>query len=264
MQFMDFLIKEMKLIQLSPLGKLSYVYYLIAFRDNIWIFDEEDLHTNRVDLKPIHDQITSRKVNATRPSNTTYWTSILQNVGDSLIAQYDPKKKTLNIQNEISENSPLVRKVVKKLNINKVYFKGIEYNFSEKELYHGTCSSKLPGIMKFGLTPNEKSNFGDETQSIIKDTIFLTDMYERAESFAIRCAMFSGSEPVVLKVKIPDPSLLVPDYDIDRRADANTYAHSRKAYLEPTYSGDSMKASRHAGIYGYRGRIPAKFIEKIN
>jgi len=72
------------------------------------------------------------------------------------------------------------------------------------KLYHGTATYYLRSILKEGLAPP----FEDVEVS-------LTDDYENAVSYATDAAERTGSNPVVLTVKVRHPKSLGGDYSAE-------------------------------------------------
>ena len=68
--------------------------------------------------------------------------------------------------------------------------------------------------------------------------------------------------PIIIEFKVPDPALLVPDFDADTTAgSAPYYRHSVKS---PTVTAmKAMGVSRETGKWGYKGRVPASFFKWV-
>ena len=149
--------------------------------------------------------------------------------------------------------------------------------------YHGTSTRNLKQILKTGIVPRpDRTNF-DRIKH--EDHIFLTTSLDKATFHAGRACQESkdkhrsgyGSpgvktndsgellyQPIILKVRIPDPNLIDADYDIDRESEQKVYGkvlartaaagvdHSKDKNLMP---GDSRKLSKSMGVFGYKGRI---------
>jgi len=131
--------------------------------------------------------------------------------------------------------------------------------------YHGTSSDYLEGIFKFGLVPGKKkTNFEGISHP---DAVFISTRMDKAVFHANHTANQTGGDPVIIELKIPDQNLLIPDYDVDVGAgDTGCYDYICKVTREKAgkYSkmkGDSFSLSKEFGIYGYKGRIPSKFME---
>ena len=132
-------------------------------------------------------------------------------------------------------------------------------------VYHGTTSEYLDDILKFGIVPGKrKTNFEAISHP---QAVFFTSVFDKAKFHAAHTSQRVGGDPVILKMKIPDMSLLIPDYDVDMGAgDTGCYDYICQATRDNTkkYSKmtcDSFSLSRDFGIYGYKGRIPANQIK---
>jgi len=261
---------------------------VIAFRAVVWLLDREtQLHR----YKPIVDYVTRHFPQAKympRGEADDVFEWIRENIGDALTGHLNTETKTLFLgatDVKLSPySSPLIQKVVKALGVQRVQMDDEEetYDIAPHEIqgklpeimYHGTTTAYLPGILRFGLYPGKSpSNWRDLEH---KDKIFLTSTFYNAEFHAQNASTLfrPGSMghargktgirglPVILGVKVPDPSLIVPDYDIAVSAgDVGTYPQTYK----PSYrfTVDSKRATKHSGVLAYKGRIPANFIVKL-
>jgi len=159
-------------------------------------------------------------------------------------------------------------------------------------VYHGTTTAYLPGIMKLGLKPGERKTNYEAVDH--PEAIFFASRFDEAWQHALhttsqvsygggsikkRAAMAMrgrglqktvDTEPVVIGMHIPDPAKLIPDYDIDQGAEGTNFdyidAKTREAAKKygPKMKGKSMSLSQEFGIYGYKGRIPAKFMTEYH
>lgn len=180
---------------------------------------------------------------------------------DTGVYQLDPK------------SSVLVKKVAKHLNITDVWqtnqSTGNETHHHNREMtgkvaktvYHGTSSDFLPGIMKFGLTPNKPTNYPGIQH---KGLVFFTSDYDNAAYHAWHTSDRTPGDPAILQIKIPDMAKLEPDYDIDGNSSRTHYNDiGWGTYQSTNMSQNSTQLSREFGIYGYKGRIPASHIESV-
>lgn len=154
--------------------------------------------------------------------------------------------------------------------------------------YHGTSTRYLRQILKHGISPKpENTNFKTVEH---EDHIFLTTDPIKAVFHAMQASQEMGKslggrgygedrvkkndighwlhQPIVLKVKIPDPSLLDADFDIDRDSSQHVYGdiHSQHAHSKPdkgTMPGNSEKISKAVGVFGYKGRILPQNITEV-
>ena len=67
--------------------------------------------------------------------------------------------------------------------------------------------------------------------------------------------------PIIIELEVPDPNLLVPDFD----ADVSTTSKPYSPYGSPRSKSamKSMGVSRETGKWGYKGRIPSSFIRWV-
>jgi hypothetical protein len=170
------------------------------------------------------------------------------------------------------KSSILVKKIIKQLGLYDVYTPESEQGNStrtskyqikgkvaQNEVYHGTSSEYILQIMKLGLRPGvSKTNY----EAIVhKDAVFFTSRVEEALHHAIHTASKVGGSPVILEMKIPDMSLLIPDYDIDVGSENSNFDYiSALRSDNQKMKGKSFSLSREFGIYGYKGRIPPNHI----
>lgn len=94
-------------------------------------------------------------------------------------------------------------------------------------LYHGTAAANLDAIKAQGLIPRgglgadewamRNSSFGDVMRRAVNrhpdraKSVYLAAEADRALDFAELAAAMLNSEPVVLKVELPDAKGLIPD-----------------------------------------------------
>lgn len=159
----------------------------------------------------------------------------------------------------------------------EVYDDAAEYQITGKlptSLYHGTSSRHAYEILRFGLRAGQsETNYpGGGYHGAIEhsEIIFLTEDISKAAYHALNAVDKQGGFPVVVQVKVPDPDLLVSDYDIevmyDDEFEGNIYDNTYKAPISdfsPRIHEEPFSFSKKTGIFGYRGRVPASFIEAI-
>lgn len=149
--------------------------------------------------------------------------------------------------------------------------------FKNAYFYHGTSLKYLEQIYKEGLKPMINNTNFDKIKH--KDKIFITSNLEKALFHAQTTAMKTDSFPIILKLKIPDHSKLVLDYDLalgfygtnakinKELGYDNVYRNSGGGafqYDKPILDNDKdIDISKKLGIYGYVGRIPSSFIEDV-
>lgn len=250
----------------------------IAFRGHIWFLNDRDESS----IEKIVSVITKEHPKAPQSlMDAKDLNDIRDYVPDSITGSWDSKNKILYINTDYNvspKTSPLVKKVVQTLGVKKVSYETIDSPQGEREVrigktnikgdwqdrgYHGTTSAYIDEILTNGLMPDQKdSNWADQNIHH-PDKVFLTNKIDLAKFHAVRTAGKETSKgiPVVIEFKIPDKALMYPDFDIDALSNRTNYAHQypRKDY-DGIFSVDSMRASKHAGVFGYKGRIPASQI----
>ena len=173
------------------------------------------------------------------------------------------------------KSSVLVKKVVKELGVRKIVYPA-DYNWGDEEevpfygargkiadvMYHGTTSNYLENILKFGLVPGEsKTNYEGISHP---NAVFFSSRMEEAQHHAVHTASKVGGDPVIASLNVPDPALLIPDYDVDMGAgDTGCFdyiCHTLRNRQAGDLDVDSFSLSREVGVYGYKGRIPASAI----
>lgn len=275
-QFRETQEKE-NLQELQVMGDRDTAEYVVAWRAHVWLFPDDNIeHMRRAG--PFNKA----------PSTIHDLVNDLEDAGrqDVLIAGIDGNR--LNLMNQGSYNfdpqsSILIKKLVKALGlsgVSRTSAVGLDYSDDEWTgassvkgkipdiVYHGTTTAYLPSIMKLGLKPGERKTNYEAVDH--PEAVFFASRFDEAWAHAVHTTSKIGSrgfsEPVVIGMKIPDPAKLIPDYDIDQGAegtnfdyiDAKTRELGRK--YGPRMKGKSMSLSQEFGIYGYKGRIPTKFM----
>ncbi|MCK9458558.1 MAG: hypothetical protein M0R80_02880 [Proteobacteria bacterium] len=296
MDFKGFLLSEM---MVHRLGGEPYRNF-IAFRGHLWLFDDEPTQKeakaiNRIILKehPQHKELKEKHRKFGKYSfDIQDW--VRENIQDAFVGSWDAKTKIIwTGEDSISPvTSPLVKKVVAALKAKSVQFETNQSFSKEQDVpsyqrqdntsywdrteiyrrkdilgqipetaFHGTSTKYLPDILKWGLMPGQaESNYGDIMH---EDKIFLAFKFSEAESHATHTGGRTKNYPVVIQVKIPDRARLLPDYDADKSTSTPTYPDFVGGKPNTYSSVSPMKASKHQGVVGYKGRIPANFIEAV-
>ncbi len=197
--------------------------------------------------------------------------------------------------------SDTLRKTIKALNLNGVTrrtqsfnpdYDEVEHDFetsryefnkklAQKTFYHGTSTTFIESMLKFGLKPNPGETQFDNIEH--QDKVFITTELDKAMFHATHSANKNNSFPVIIELRIPDESKLVSDYDVvidTMGADSDQameLGYSDIFYQLPNYRGDGSKyddmhqrfgkrldkLSTRVGIFGYKGRIPASHFNFI-
>lgn len=269
----------------------------VAWRQHLWVGSSKDIekHTQEIYRTIIREhprgtEIATNKYRAD-PDDIVQWVN--EYIADGIVGTYDRATRTINTLNmwHAPLTSPLAMKVARTLRA-RYYNQGDEETrrFRARQLrgrmpktvFHGTSTQYFAGIARFGLMPMpDQSNY---TSVIHPDKVFFTANKQEAEEHAFHTATGGGAipqrtldqeghenyrrrmsrrytgHPMVVGFTVPDPSKVVADMDVDRSASRNNYDHPDPA--DTFFSVDSDKASRHVGIFGYRGRVPASFIRQ--
>ena len=298
--FKEFLLSEMRVHEISP-PKRGNQQTVIAFRGDIWTFNSDNWHDQKVDLWPVMQKIVqqhprfSRRLAQIDPKKLDFheiWTWINQNVLDGFTGAYSPPNEEdylivytdLSWHFSLSPNAPIFKKVCKTLGVRRYYLGGQEYKVedqSEKVYWHGTTDRFLSSIQKYGLAPglgeSKYKNNPLVKSDQIKPYIYISDQLNMARNHANHAAIMLGGKPIVIKLTIPDPSKLVPDYDMDQWSEPEPETYRGKEvpkYKPHFYSHDDYESFRTiarssvsptrtmriTGVYGYHGRIPTSHI----
>jgi hypothetical protein len=250
---------------------------IIAYKENIW-----KLRMDIEDDDPVRQEIAQALGIEGEWDDIWELKELLEDAGrtDVLIGEFDLRRDQLSLQRAGSfyldpKSSILVKKVVKALGARSVVYapndEGEEFvgRSSIKGevadiMYHGTTSNYLPGLLRLGLVPGKKeTNYEGISHP---SAVFFTSRFDEAQHHAAHTAKKVGGDPVIVELKVPDPALLIPDYDVDMGAgDTGCYDYicqtlRDKQSSQSDVDADSFSLSREVGVYGYKGRVPAAAI----
>jgi hypothetical protein len=269
-------------------------YHLIAHRENIWLYNADDTDNEQLvtdiqqrtglqgqDLDDLAQEATERCDLITgvyHASRGEFW-----HQGDPSTMTHNPAvsqyfKKLIDFLGVDSVNGNRLD------GMDDVEVETMRHEMQGKipdEMHHGTNTGAIRKIMRFGLVPGEgDGNWADNNVPQFEDLIFLTEDFSNAKYHAWRQAnQLKLGAPVILKVKVPDPTKIVPDYDVMTQMGGNPEVADELAYSgSPQYYDDRLSKSRDeiaknnpgsdlsmiSGIVGYRGRIPANHIIEIH
>ncbi|MFA5418607.1 MAG: glycosyl hydrolase 108 family protein [Bacteroidales bacterium] len=249
---------------------------IIAYRDKIWRLNY-DKNTKKI----LNDIITTLQISfAESYTIHNLIDSIKNQRPDVLVGHlHNNELKISNDEFNFGRQSHLLSKVIKELNIYRADYMSHDevyqsifpnpFNSSDLYLYHGTSSVNCPGILRYGLKAGEaETNYPSISHPPIEhyDKIFLTENISKAGNHALNAVHQHKGFPVVFKFKIPDPALLIPDYDISFMSEqpTNNYTfYQEKTKSDPKIVESPEQFSKQVGTYGYKGRIPANFITSI-
>jgi hypothetical protein len=245
-------------------GDGKFVYY----KGNIWVFDEDEASAETA----MHISTICELKNTTKDisdvlSQIEYREDILDGeVRDEIL--HPNSSKTL-----FGEHAEILKKIQKALNLWGIEW-GQDYEteyLQEHYYYHGTCVAHLKRILRFGLVPREKhgqftpSNFSKQGIEHL-DRVFVTSNIGDALFHASNSADINESSPVVLTLKIPDPTKLRIDYDDYHEFGATT--HHEPIYNQTKTPKDALKHIpnkpwKQTGRAAYVGRVPMSHIFEI-
>jgi len=213
---------------------------------------------------------------------------IKENRPDVLIAIINEDNELVLEPGQISHNisSKTVEKIVKHYKLSGVQLLRLDYSGEEEQtyytkreignipeiVYHGTSMQYLRGILKIGLAPTDKGNWEDIK---FNDRVFLTVEPAYAMFHANRQNDNNKTMPIVLGVKIPDKSLIIPDFDAvklwsDEESGKKYDYHNMILDDKVGYGDSDIRNNRKirdiistTGIFAYMGRIPPSHIELL-
>lgn len=269
--------------------------HVLAYRSKIWIVPDWELEAVS---KRMQASI-RREAQIKKSKYDPGMEGSLENRPDILHAIYSKtnNRGSLEILHGINfqhdpELSILVKKVAQALGVTSVTtndrFHGAEdLKAKTPEMaYHGTSTRWLKDILVHGLAPKPGNTNFDSVHH--RNHVFLTTDPIKAVFHATTASQEKTKhrsgygqaqnrtndyghlfhQPIVLRVKIPDPALLDADYDIDQESSQTVYPDmhadvARAKDVKGTMPGDSKKISKSVGVFGYKGRILPQHIDQI-
>lgn len=262
---------------------------VIAHRGNVWVFNTDDRGRKVLaDIKKLTGAQGSdledvvERIRDTRP--------------DIILGTIHDGKLYLDSMHSMahSQTNPQVRKLMQTLGIHQVGVIGrnkegddTEEEFDVEELtgdipdivYHGTSTTHIYEILRVGLRPNTKTNWPEVGK--FTDRVFLTSSLDNALFHANHQTVPSrfkrnrtSGRPIILKVRIPDRALIVPDYDVvanfHGKGDPMTAQSGYEKHISKvTPQVDTKRIRKYSpgtdwtratGVFAYKGRIPPSFI----
>ena len=281
MEFRQFLLNELRIHKLDKRPT-----DFIAFRGDLWLFEDlsdeeiEEIHRTIVSNHPEGKDLPDYTVRDQH--DLMQW--VQETILDSFVGSWDSRRRVIFTNTEIGPSptsSPLIKKVVDALGARSIRhetqvmygdddweWRNIKYTKKQirgeipDNMYHGTSTEYLPGIFKLGLAPGEsQTNYPTIVHHY--DKVFLTAKFEEALYHAIHTSGKVGGFPTVLEFKVPDKNLLVPDYDADVSAIGSDPMYPGSNDKRSWASVGPMKASKHAGLFGYWGTIPVRNLKSV-
>lgn len=274
-----------------PLGMPRHnQIYFVAWRQHLWTGNYQDIENNSTAIyrqimaeHPRSQQMLDHPYLTKEPTDIVNW--VKENLPDAIAGEFNPKTKQISLTGADYSpvTSPLVAKVLQTLRARTLsheytdertqrYGRGQMQGRIPEVLYHGTGTEYFVNIVRLGLMPmGHQSNYSGVFHD---EAVFLSATLPEAEMHAFHTSRGSKYQrrqgkgyPMVVAVRLPDPSKLTSDMDADRKAGGNDYDHSywydRNDHPDNYSSVNSWKTSKHLGVFGYKGRIPANFIDHI-
>lgn len=263
--------------------------FVIAYKANVFFVSHDFFYADDADDLSEEDSALYSKIKASLPeikqyhyydSPENYFNILKETRSDVILASYDHQNKTLHLLNDTKldpTSSQYLKKLTKELNIRTIIKEEPPYEDSHDEiynkfqsyemlgrlpdsLYHGTSLNNARKILRQGLSPQpNKSNFPNLIRHY--EDVFLTSDFEKAAFHAWKATdneipssygyqkRQKDNFGIVFKFKIPDKSKIISDFDAANKA--------------KEYKVKPIALSQELGWVGYRGRIPASFIENI-
>ena len=265
--------------------------YIFAYKKDIWVISDKNMKRSVIEISTVLNELFYTIYDIQEWIINGSSEAFFGFVRGDCVEQYTGSQFTL------SKTAPVIKKMMKKLKFRKMLKPGhnhvtwddVELEVSNKEIqkplknqkfYHGTSIKYLEGIMKTGLRPHsENTSFGD---IIHKDKIFVTTNKMKAYFHAQNSGNTNNSFPLILEFKIPNPDLLVSDFDVVvQLLGANSKESKNLGYdkvakkagfklsnvnindFEERYGHKTGGLSTKFGIFGYKGNIMPKFLERI-
>lgn len=262
-------------------------HHFLMYKGQLFLFD--NITPLRTILKSLEDHVNYSYLEKTRGDFHEFIQAISESGPDIISGVWDPKEKRLTIYGYyIDPTSSLqVKKAAKALGAKIINFPHADYSgdydtdtdYSIKKLkgkipnivYHGTAISELESILKYGLWPGKGSGKFIDQDIVHEDHVFFAASFHTAIFYARNAVHNSpskkwGDAPIILELKIPDFSKIAPDFDADgssKPLGGLSYYNHYPFEVQPTHDLKAITASLESGKWGYKGRIPAKFIRWV-
>lgn len=279
--YKQYILSEMKIVRDSNVESDDTDYYIIAYKDLIYKVNDGISKTLLKSMKShipkkLYEPIVMNKDDIYDISSAI---QDLQNL-EIFVGKVEDGELNYN-EDDYSlspESSVMIKKIVKTLKLKGVNTqdRGGETGYTSKyeikgeipnTFYHGTSGKYIKDILRLGLRPNRvQSNWID--QNIIhENTIFFTSKRSVANGHANMTGTKTKNIPIVIRFKVPNKDLIIPDYDIDNLGSKSNYEDVRARVKNVEDSKDHYKTSyaltKEAGIYGYNGSIMPINIDKV-
>jgi len=263
--------------------------YFLAFREHLFLVDDaSNLKKVRTALGK-HPAIGRKKKDRYDDNSFEFLRTAGEEAPDILVGKWNPKDKGLVIWDTheiVPQTSLQVKKVAKQLGAKTVTYSyydhiggddSVDKDVPVKKLkgeapqvmYHGTSTTRLKELLKYGLDPGRgRSQFG-KVGIFHPEHIFMAATFDSATFYADNAVSNDRANnrswesfPIIIEFTVPDPDLLVPDFDADITAGAKPYYIHKNT--PPTKTAmKAMGVSREIGKWGYKGRVPTSFFKWI-
>lgn len=289
--FKEYCLQQKILNEMFIYGTKASNKYVIAFRSDIFLFDETD--KDKIVPEMMSKLFTSfRAVKSSFDNNINFFDDMeiipifdeIQEFVVDVLCGYISDETLILYGDGLRGFSPpssiLVSKVVSHLELKKVdvseyyYDNGYNHIYKDTDLkmkipdigFHGTSSKYLVSILRLGIRydQSEKNWHNIEYNKKHLDTIFLSTSTIAPLFHGTRLSNRTDSHPVIIEFEIPDKKLLVQDYDSEHHT--GILDNTRYIHRNPTKKAISNKPlglSKELGMYGYLGNIPPKFIKYV-
>ena len=257
--------------------------YFLLYKKDVWIFSEDEYEDKWEEISnKLPFELEGSLFNDLDNINSEY--------PYVLIGKFENGDIVLGNEARHSSSSNELQKLSKELDmlVKIMYRHGVDDNddstfylddlnrdeLKDKYFYHGTCLAFFNSIKKHGIKPTQTNNF--KIQHL--DKIFTTLNLEKAFFHAKTAAVKNSSYPIIIKHRIPDTSKLVLDYDISIGVLGKNSPETKKlgydkvlkksvygkyqGKIDNTF-GNKTELMKRLGIFGYTGRIPSTYIDKV-
>lgn len=257
-------------------GDKNTAEYLIAYRDKVWLFANEEEVEDMGDDRLVEIQ-NATGVDDENFDDVHHWGEIHEQRPDIVFARIEGDELIPIYSND--EFAPSVNhhnalnKVARAIGLKYITDRQGRYHNPQRRarlpdrMFHGTDWDSARSIMLLGLRPLPQKSRYFEAGVVHHKHVFLSTRLEKSSYHASNAARKANSFPVVIEFEIPDKRLLDPDYDIDTMAQQSHYADVRSRAKFDGRPGQvpqkSMGLSRDLGIMGYAGRIPPSAITRL-
>jgi RNA:NAD 2'-phosphotransferase (TPT1/KptA family) len=271
--------------------------FVIGYKANVWVVGSDSDSTSISSIAQTIKSQHSQSVPTKQTNNVTQLINWLQNLGDVIVARYDPKSGILSthssgrFQNRnLSPTNPMLPKMIKALQAAGLK---VQTNFSTapgqkqpemgtvpKVVYHGTSTVSLGGILRYGLNPGKKTNW----EVSHEDKVFVSAVFEEAQKHGDNVALKKKHDnmlkyhpfwksapilPVVVTFRVPDSAAISADYDVAQGAISDPKRSASNPYeqFDPKqiyFGQDAGRASQYAGSFAVLGRIGPQHIISVH